>query len=76
MAARQGSTAYTMRLRNAGLTNHNSEDLGVIASFKRKNISGYCSSFSCAGPRPELVKKPNSNNLENCRDCGSALFFK
>lgn len=63
-------------LINAGLTNTNSEDLGIIATSKPLILKAFCSSRKCTGDKYKPVIKSVDKSTDTCPDCGNSLFFK
>ena len=65
-------------LQRAGLTNHDSEDYGSLATARSKTyLKALCSSVRCAGAYSysngvvkKVVGKPDL-----CPDCGRTLFY-
>lgn len=70
-----------------GLTNHDTEDLGVLAmSAKRPKIFMYCTSVKCCTYETQkadgkIIKRQRTMvvkqvNQDNCPDCGCALLAR
>lgn len=62
-------------LNHVGLTNRESEDLGVIASAAPRTTIGICYSFTCAGTNNHGAVKTYDTKKDYCT-CGYRLVFK
>lgn len=71
---------HGMALRNAGLTNHDTEDLGVIAMHStRGEVAPFCTGPKCCVSilgRKSQVRKFVDQSKSECPDCGYALVWK
>lgn len=69
-------------MMTAGLTNHTTEDYGVLASAtsnKKIIYNHYCTSRQCANPRNPWKKKlvfQSTKITHECPECGHALITK
>lgn len=72
---------HGMSLRNAGLTNHETEDLGVLAMHSNKGeIAPFCTGPACCvsilGRKNQVRKYGVDQSKIDCPDCGHALLWK
>ena len=74
-------TGYSMML-SLGLTNHASDDYGVLAtavSTRRIYYNHYCTSKKCANPRnpsKKVLVLQSTKVYNSCPYCGQAVFTK
>lgn len=66
------------RLFSYGLTNTNSEDLGVLCSDRPRPFYDYiCYSFTCAGGNDSgKVVATSQTTVRNCPNCGIYVYPK
>jgi hypothetical protein len=66
-------------LKNFGVTNHDTPDIGELQHTPRFLDRAYCTSIECGGNRngTRKVLKVSAKPTDRvCKDCGYALFWK